>query len=100
MRCSPGITAPVARHIKLNFTSDTCGGFSSGGAITKTPTSFPTPLSYGLLDQGIGLPGPDAQEAWNDFRLALPSGLASYFDIKRQSFSQALAPASRIWSTR
>lgn len=52
------------------------------------------------LDQGIALPGPDAQETWNDFRLALPSGLASYLDIKRQSFSQALAPASRIWSAK
>jgi PD-(D/E)XK nuclease superfamily protein len=54
----------------------------------------------GQLDWGIALPGPDAQETWNEFRLALPSGLASYLELKRQVFSQALAPASRIWSAK
>jgi hypothetical protein len=53
-----------------------------------------------LLEQGVALPGPDAQENWNEFRLALPAGLTSYLELKRQSFSQALAPASRIWSAK
>jgi len=53
-----------------------------------------------LLGQGVALPGPDAQENWNEFRLALPAGLTSYLELKRQSFSQALAPASRIWSAK
>jgi RecB family exonuclease len=53
-----------------------------------------------LLEQGLTLPGPDAQEPWNDFRLALPAGLGSYLELKRQAFSQGLAGLSRVWSSR
>ena len=31
-------------------------------------------VACALLDQGTALPGPDAQERWNDYRLALPAG--------------------------
>lgn len=57
--------------------------------------------SSASLDQGLALPGPGAQEGWNEFRLALPAGLGTYFEItKRQAFSQALSSVSRIWSSR
>jgi hypothetical protein len=53
-----------------------------------------------LLDQGMSLPGPDAQEARSEFRLALPAALNSYLELKRQAFSQRLAPAAGIWRAR
>jgi hypothetical protein len=54
----------------------------------------------GLLRRGIGLPGPDAREDWNDFRLALPAAPGTYFQIKRAALSRALAEVSHIWSAR
>jgi hypothetical protein len=68
------------------------------GAIAEIGTHVAAACA--LLEQGTALPGPDAQESWNDFRLALPAGLGSYLELKRQVFSQALAPASKIWSAR
>jgi hypothetical protein len=53
-----------------------------------------------LLEQGMALPRPDAHEASNEARLALPATLVSYIALKRQAFSRGLAPASRIWSSQ
>jgi RecB family exonuclease len=53
-----------------------------------------------LLDQGTALPGPDAQERWNDYRLALPAGAGSYFNLKQSAFRRAFGDFSRVWSCR
>lgn len=50
-----------------------------------------------LLQQGIALPGPDARESWNDFRLALPAATATYFALKRSAFSHAFGDFCRVW---
>ena len=51
-----------------------------------------------LLRRGTALPGPDAQEDWNDFRLALPASPATYFQIKQAAFGRAFGDFARIWS--
>jgi RecB family exonuclease len=53
-----------------------------------------------LLENGTILPGPDAHEAWNDFRLALPAGPVTYFQIKQAAFAQAFGAFTRVWSAR
>jgi hypothetical protein len=53
-----------------------------------------------LLDQGTALPGPDAHERWNDYRLALPAGAATYFHLKQAAFGRAFGDFSRVWSCR
>jgi hypothetical protein len=53
-----------------------------------------------LLDQGTALPGPDARERWNDYRLALPAAAATYFQLKQSAFSRAFGNFSRVWSSR
>jgi len=53
-----------------------------------------------LLRRGVSLPGPDAREDWNDFRLALPASPASYFQIKQAALSRAFGEFARIWSAR
>ncbi len=53
-----------------------------------------------LLDQGTALPGPDAHERWNDYRLALPAGAATYFHLKQSAFGRAFGDFSRVWSCR
>lgn len=53
-----------------------------------------------VLRKGTALPGPDAQEDWNDFRIALPASPATYFQIKQGAFSRAFGDFARIWSCR
>jgi hypothetical protein len=53
-----------------------------------------------LLRQGTALPGPDAREQWNDFRLALPASSGTYFQIKQATFSRAFGGAARVWNCR
>jgi hypothetical protein len=53
-----------------------------------------------LLRQGIALPGPNAREAWNDFRLALPASAATYFQLKNGAFLRAFGDLTRAWSAR
>ncbi len=53
-----------------------------------------------LLRQGIALPGPDAREAWNDFRLALPASAATYFALKNSAFMRAFGDLTRAWNAR
>ena len=53
-----------------------------------------------LLGNGTALPGPDALESWNDLRLALPAGMALYFQVKRSAFAQAFGTFGRLWSSR
>jgi RecB family exonuclease len=53
-----------------------------------------------LLSAGTGLPGPDARESWNDYRLALPAGMATYFQVKQAALAQAFGAFTRFWSAR
>jgi hypothetical protein len=53
-----------------------------------------------LLVRGVALPGPDAREEWNNFRLALPAAKATYFQIKQAAFRRAFGDFARIWSAR
>jgi RecB family exonuclease len=53
-----------------------------------------------LLDRGTALPGLDARERWNEFRLALPAAAATYFQVKQSAFGRALGGFSSVWSCR
>ena len=53
-----------------------------------------------LLTRGVSLAGPDAREATNAFRLALPAAAASYFAIKQAAFAQRFGQFARVWSSR
>jgi hypothetical protein len=53
-----------------------------------------------LLTDGTVLPGPDAHESWNEYRLALPAGMATYFQIKQPAFAQAFGAFTRVWTSR
>jgi hypothetical protein len=53
-----------------------------------------------LLRRGIALPGPDAREDWNDYRLALPAAPPIYFQVKQASLGRAFGDFARIWSAR
>jgi hypothetical protein len=53
-----------------------------------------------LLRRGLALPGRDAREDWNDFRLALPVAPETYFHIKQAAFGRAFGDFARIWSAR
>jgi PD-(D/E)XK nuclease superfamily len=51
-----------------------------------------------LLRQGITLPGPDAREEHNEFRIALPASPTTYFQIKNTAFMRAFGEFVRIWA--
>jgi hypothetical protein len=53
-----------------------------------------------LLRRGVALPGPDAREEWNDFRLALPAAPATYLQLKQAACRRAFGDFARIWSAR
>jgi len=53
-----------------------------------------------LLRQGTTLPGPDAQEKHNDFRVALPASPTTYLQAKNAAFMRAFSAFSRIWRCR
>jgi RecB family exonuclease len=53
-----------------------------------------------LLRAGVALPGPDAQEEHNDFRIALPASPTTYLQIKNAAFMRAFGEFARIWSCR
>lgn len=53
-----------------------------------------------LLRAGQALPGPDAQEEHNDFRLALPSSPATYLQLKNAAFMRAFGEFARVWGSR
>jgi hypothetical protein len=53
-----------------------------------------------LLRQGTALPGPDAQEEHNDFRIALPASPTTYLQIKNAAFMRAFGEFARIWGCR
>jgi RecB family exonuclease len=63
-------------------------------------TSYIT-AARGLLLRGVALPGPDARENENDFRLALPAAAqATYYPIKQAAIGRAFGDFSRVWSAR
>jgi hypothetical protein len=50
-----------------------------------------------LLNQGHACPGPDAQDPYNDFRLALPADRDGYFQRKGTAFRNACRELSPLW---
>jgi hypothetical protein len=52
-----------------------------------------------LVRNGVTLPGPDGEEAWNPYRLALPAQGEPYLRTKRAAFSTAFGEFDRIWRT-
>jgi hypothetical protein len=57
-------------------------------------------VALALLRRGIALPGPDAREPWNDFRLAMPASAETYFQVKNGAFMRAFGDLTRAWSAR
>lgn len=53
-----------------------------------------------LLRRGLALPGPDAREEWNDFKLALPAAPDIYFQTKQADLGRSFGDFARIWSVR
>lgn len=49
------------------------------------------------LTRGVALPGPDASESWNEYRLALPATLGTYLDRKNAAFTQAFSDLTAVW---
>jgi hypothetical protein len=56
--------------------------------------------AFVLLRQGSALPGPDAKEEHNDFRIALPASPTTYLQIKHAAFIRAFGEFARIWGCR
>lgn len=52
-----------------------------------------------LLEAGTALPGLDAWERWNEFRLAQPANLAFYRRIKQGALAQGFDEFTKVWST-
>lgn len=53
-----------------------------------------------LVCRGPVCPGPDAEDRYNDLRLALPAESDAYFRRKRASFASASTDLSPLWSER
>jgi hypothetical protein len=53
-----------------------------------------------LLRKGSALPGPDAQEEHNDFRIALPASPKTYLQVKNASLMRTFGAFARIWDCR
>ena len=67
-------------------------------AISELSTHITAAIA--LLRTGQGLPGPDAQEEYNEFRVALPASPATYFQIKNAAFMRAFGEFARVWNCR
>ncbi len=53
-----------------------------------------------VLRAGHGLPGPDAQEEHNDFRIALPASPTTYLQTKNAAFMRTFGEFAQIWGCR
>jgi len=53
-----------------------------------------------LVRRGRVCPGPDAEDRYNDLRLALPAESDAYFRRKRVSFASVSRDLSPLWSER
>jgi RecB family exonuclease len=50
------------------------------------------------LGRGAALPGPDAAEDWNEYRLALPATLQTYLQRKQADFRQKFGAFVQVWA--
>jgi len=95
---------PGVRHIvaRLIFLGDATPRPHKLGDVNQAITDLASHVTAActLLDQGIALPGPNAHEKRNDFRLALPASAVSYFQRKQPAFSRAFGSFARVWSAR
>jgi hypothetical protein len=53
-----------------------------------------------IMREGVALPGPDAREEHNDFRLALPASPATYLQTKNAAFMRAFGEFARVWKSQ
>jgi hypothetical protein len=54
-------------------------------------------LAHAQLSKGHACPGPDAQDRYNDLRLALPADLTWYFQRKGSAFRDVCRDLSPLW---
>jgi hypothetical protein len=52
-----------------------------------------------MLRGGNACPGPDAQDPYNDLRLALPADLNRYLERKAAAFGAMRRELSSLWTT-
>lgn len=64
-------------------------------AIAELAAHVTTAIAH--LRAGIALPGPDAQEEHNDFRIALPALSTTYLQLKNTAFARIFGEVARIW---
>lgn len=57
-------------------------------------------LAIDLLRRGMALPGPDAHEGRNNFRICLPAARDTYFQVKGAALSRAFGNMAEIWRAR
>lgn len=50
------------------------------------------------LARGMSLPGPDAAEDWNEYRIALPATLATYLQRKQKAFRDKFGVFTEVWN--
>jgi PD-(D/E)XK nuclease superfamily len=94
----PGATAVISRLVFLDATPTRCqlSGATLDNAADEV-TRF-LDIACSLVRRGSVCPGPDAQDCYNDLRLALPAELDSYFHRKAASFGAACRELSPLWS--
>jgi RecB family exonuclease len=55
-------------------------------------------LARTALTRGTALPGPDAAEGWNEYRLALPATLQTYLQRKHTAFRREFGDFANVWA--
>ena len=94
----PDATSVISRLIFLDGTSAPYE--LKGSALDAAATDAAQFLNIGcsLIRRGSACPGPDAQDRYNDLRLALPSDIDSYFQRKAAGFGALCRELSPLWS--
>lgn len=94
----PGANAVISRLVFLDAMSTPCrlSGATLDSAANEV-TRF-LDIACGLVRHGSAWPGPDAQDRFNDLRLALPAELEAYFQRKAASFGAVCRELSPLWN--
>jgi hypothetical protein len=94
----PEITVVISRLIFLSEDEATSADLK-GEPLARAAQEAENYLDVAcaLLKKGHACPGPDAQDAYNDLRLALPADRAEYFHRKGAAFIDACRELSSLW---
>jgi hypothetical protein len=94
----PALTAIISRLIFLGEAEATSADLR-GEELDRAAQEVADYLDLActLLKQGRACPGPDAQDPYNDLRLALPADRAGYFQRKGAAFRDASRELSPLW---